>query len=245
MKAKAALAALFITATFVAPLSSGCGDETTVVVPAAEESGITVTGTGEVRAEPDVARVSVGVEVQRPTVEEAREAAAAAAEAMLRAARERGVASSDLRTSLLSITPVYEYPSDQRPRVVGYTVSNMVEVTIRDLGRASEVFDALVAAGGDATRVHGIVFELDDREEVLHRAREAAMADAKRKAEQLASLAGVRLGAPLTIAETVSAPPVFVEARDVALPKAGVSTPIEPGTTSVIVQVTVRWMLEE
>lgn len=244
MTAKVALAAL-LTAAFVAALSPGCGDETTVVVPATEEAGITVTGTGEVRVEPNVARVSVGVEVQRPTVEEAREAAAAAAEAMLRAARDRGVAGSDLRTSVLSITPIYEYPSDRRPRLVGYSVSNVVEAAIRDLGRVSEVFDALVAAGGDATRVHGIVFELDDREEVLHRAREAAMADAKRKGEQLASLAGVRLGAPLSIAETVSVPPVPVEARDVGLPKAGASTPIEPGTTSVVVQVTVRWMLEE
>ena len=224
--------------------AAACGDETTVVVPANEQTGLTVTGIGEIVTEPDIARIGIGVEVQRTTVGEAREAAAAAANAIIRAAKDRGVAERDIQTTALAIYPVYEYPERGAPRIVGYTFTNMVEIKVRDLARVSEILDAAVEAGGDAARLQGISFDVEERDAVLERAREAAMNDARRKAEQLAALAGVRLGAPVTIDEVVSAPPTPKELGRGGAPAADVATPIEPGTTSISVQVTVRWGLE-
>ncbi|MCS7294239.1 MAG: SIMPL domain-containing protein [Chloroflexota bacterium] len=222
---------------------AACGDETTVVVPSNEQTGLTVTGVGEVVAEPDVALITIGVEVQRSTVAEARDAAAAAANAVLKAAKERGVPDRDLQTVSLAIYPVYDYSGQGTPRIVGYTFANMLQVKVRDLGRVSEILDASIAAGGDAVRLQSIAFDVEDRDALLERAREAAMNDARRKAEQLAQLAGVRLGTPVTISEVVSAPPSPKEFARGAAPAADAATPIEPGTTSVTVQVSVRWGL--
>ncbi len=224
-------------------LAAACSPETTVVLPSDEQTGITVTGQGEVSVSPDVARFTIGVEVERATVSEAREAAAEAAAAIVQALKDHGVDEEDIRTQHLSIYPVYDYGRDERPRIIGYTVSNLVAVTVRDLDRVSEALDAAIEAGGDATRLHGISFEVEDPEQALAQARKAAMEDARRKAEQLAELAGARLGPATFISESVSTPPKVVP-FDAAERGAAVETPIEPGTTTVTAVVTVRWALE-
>jgi len=225
-------------------LAAACTPETTVVLPSNEQTGITVTGQGEVSVSPDVARFTIGVEVERATVAEARDAAAQAAGAIVEALKEHGIAEEDIQTQQLTIYPVYEYSRDERPRIVGYTVSNLVSVTVRDLDRVSEALDAAIEAGGDATRLHGISFEVENREEAIERAREAAMEDARRKAEQLAALAGARLGPPTFISESASTPPTVIPFDVAERGAAAVETPIEPGTTSVTAVVTVRWALE-
>lgn len=237
--------ALLVAVVVVGTVAVACGDETTtVVIPATEETGLTVTGIGEVFTEPDVAFVLIGVEVQRATVAEAREAGAAAASKVIAAIKDRGVADRDVRTMGLSLYPVYEYPSNGSPRIIGYVFWNTVEAKIRNFDRISEIIDAAVDAGGDAARLQGITFDVEDRGRLLEKAREAAVSDARAKAEQLTRLSGVQLGTPITISEVVSTPssPIFAGrgAKEVAF---DTSTPIEPGTTSVTVQVTVRWSL--
>ena len=70
------------------------------------------------------------------------------------------------------------------------------------------------------------------------------MADARTKAEQLAKLGGVSLGKPRSIAETQGATPVYPAGiPGVARDSAG-STPVETGTNTVTVDVTVRWAIE-
>lgn len=235
---------LLVAAALVAAVALACGDETTVVIPATEETGLTVTGTGEVFTEPDVAYVLIGVEVHRSSVAEAREAGAATASQVIRAVKDHGVADRDVQTTGLSIYPMYEYPTNGSPRIVGYVFWTTVEVKIRDFDRLSDIIDAAVDAGGDAARLQGITFDVEDRGRVLEQAREAAMNDARAKAEQLARLAGVQLGTPITISEVVSTPPApLPAARSGGEFAVDTSIPIEPGTTSVTVQVTVRWSL--
>ena len=102
-------------------------------------------------------------------------------------------------------------------------------------------FDEAVEAGGNATRVNGIRFGFDDPSKLRDDARQRAVADARRRAEELARLSGIKLGGPITVEELASnqtpAPTLALESADVA------RMPIERGTGSVSVEVRVRWAI--
>jgi len=223
---------------------AACGDASTTVNTAGDTNGIRVTGRGEVTAKPDTGFFTVGIEVTARTVADARDEAADAANDVIASIRSNGVDSEDIKTTSLSIFPEYSYPGDgEQPTVAGYRVATSVTVTVRELDRFSGIVDDAVAAGSDAVRLSGIWFDIEDTAALLEQAREIAMQDARDKAGQLAELADVDLGEPLSISETTSTQPPSVpgEGRD----DAGGDTPIpvEPGTGTVTVTVDVRWSI--
>ena len=87
-------------------------------------------------------------------------------------------------------------------------MSNTVQAKIRDLDSTGAVLDAATVAGGDDVVVNGLSFSIEDNDELVAAAREAAWNDAMTKATQLAELSGQTLGEATTITETVSMPPV-------------------------------------
>jgi uncharacterized protein YggE len=70
----------------------------------------------------------------------------------------------------------------------------MLTVKVREIEKAGEVIDAVVAAGGDLTRVNNVSFDIEDKTPYYEQARTIAMNYAKAKAQQLADDAGVTLG---------------------------------------------------
>lgn len=243
MNAPRAGAVLLLLAS-LALLATACTRSDTInVTPSTEPPGVTVTGRGEVEAPPDTGYITLGVQVTAGTVAEAREQAATAAAAVIAAVKDAGVAAADIQTGNLAIQPEYDYPSREPPRLTGYQVTNTVSVRVRQLDRFATVIDEAAAAGGDAVIVHSLRFDYDDPARLADEARELAMADARRKAEQLARLAGVSLAAPIAITEGTGAGPVgrFDEAAFTR--QAGASTPIEIGTGRVTVDIAVRWSI--
>ena len=119
---------------------------------------ITVSGSGKITVVPDVARISLGVTVTKPTVKAARQAGAQAMTDIIAAVKALGVAEADIQTTNVSLNP--QYGSGSAPKVVGYQISEQIEVTVRDLDKAGDVVDAATATG--ATNVNGISFELAD-----------------------------------------------------------------------------------
>lgn len=228
---------------------AACADagETTIAAADNGTTGISVTGQGEAEAPPDTGYVRVGVSVTAATVAEARETAATAAAAIIEAVKARGVDEKDIQTVDVSIYPNYSTPpAGEAPRLVSYTMTNTVAVTIRDLEVFSQIVDDAIAAGGDNSRLQGISFGIEDDEALLREAREKAMADARAKAEQLASLAGVEIGEPLSITESLQSIPDYGLYFGLPLPPAtGGPTPIEPGTAKVVVTVNVRWSIAD
>ena len=226
-------------------VAAACGEgDTTVITGDQQQSGIAVEGLGEVEATPDTGFLTIGVSVDATTVAEAREGAATAADAVIQAAKARGVDDRDIKTINFAIYPRYDYTSGREPRLIGYTVANDVVIKIRQVDDVGAVLDDAVAAGGDAVRVQGIRFDIEDNARLLEQAREVAMRDARQKAEQLARLGGVTLGAPISIAEIQStAPPPELSGDDARL-QPGFQTPIEPGTARVTVRLSVRWAIQ-
>lgn len=205
-------------------------------------SGISVSGRGEVLGTPDTLTVSIGVSVGKPTVGEAIDTAAQRATDLIESLKGLGVAEDDIQTSNYSIYPEYEYRENAAPRITGYRVDNTLTVKIRDLDAAGEILDAAASAAGDEVRVNGVSFSLDDNDGLLVAARAAAWEDARTKAEQLAELAGVTLGAPITISESIGNFPVPLFARGEAF-AADAATPIQPGQESVTVDLSVQFAI--
>lgn len=204
-------------------------------------SGIAVSGTGEVYGTPDTLQMRFGVSVLRPTVEQAVGDAAGLAEGLISSLESAGVAEADIQTANYSINPEYDYSGDQR-RLIGYRVDNTVIAKIRDLDSAGSVIDATVASVGDEIQVSGVSFSIEDDTELIAAARTAAWDDARTKAEQLATLAGIELGEAVMISESFSSPVPLPVYRDFAVADEAIfETPIEAGQQQVAVTLQVRF----
>jgi uncharacterized protein len=149
------------------------------------------------------------------------------------------VADRDVQTVNVSVYPTYGREGE---RITGYISRHDLEVTLRDMGEAGAVIGRLADAGGDAARVQGISYVLEDDAALQEQARADAFADARRKAEQYAELAGRELGEVVSVRENVTAPgPMPYASADSA---AGASEmAIAPGSTTVTVTAEVRWSL--
>jgi uncharacterized protein YggE len=253
------LAALLLAATLAA-LALACQPATTLV-SSPDPGGISVNGTGTVTVVPDVAQLSIGVVARGATVAVARSDAARGLDAVRASLRGNGIDDRDVKTQSLAIRPEYgsrpiapqlPVPSDARPPavsgepvIVAYVVSNIVVVKVRKLEIASKVLDDAVAAGGDATRVNGIEFTVDQPERFEAEARDLAMKDARARAESLARNAGVDLGKPISISESFSGP-VPYRGGPVAAQSAqdDVATPLSPGESEIVLNVTVTYAID-
>ena len=206
--------------------------------------GISVSGVGRVTGTPDTLTMSFGVQIVDDSVSAAVERAAQRADAVIAALIASGVAESDIQTANYSIYPRYEWRNDQQI-LTGYEVSNTVTAKIREIDTAGEAIDAVSAAGGDDVTVSGVSFSIEDNEALLEAARAAAWADAQGKADQLASLSSVTLGAPSAISESFSSaqPPIWYEERAVAS-DGGFATPITPGEQEIAVTLQVHFSID-
>jgi uncharacterized protein YggE len=228
---------------------AGCSGSSTTIGTVdinSQQAGIWVNGEGKVTVTPDIATLWLGIEAQSTTVAEAQAQAATAMEVVMAALAENGVADKDIQTQYFSIYQVTKWDDYKDEQVViGYRVTNMVTAKIRDIERAGPIIDAVAAAGGDYTRVNNISFSVDDPSPYYEEARQKAMADAKAKAEQLADLAGVKLGQPTYISEGTVNPPVVY--RDVAMEAMAPSptTPISPGEIELTLNVQVAYAIAD
>lgn len=203
------------------------------------EAGVQVQGVGTATGTPDVLRVTVGVETSGPTVDEALESANAAARRVLDALRAAEVADRDVQTVNVQLYPRYDHNG---AAITGYVAHQDLAVTLRDLDVAGGTVTAAVEAGGDAARLQGVSYALDDDTALQAQAREQAFADARRRAEQYAVLAGRELGDLVWVREQVH-PSDHVPVAEADAAGGGTAVPIAPGSTEVTVTAEVRWSL--
>lgn len=201
----------------------------------APEARVVVTGDGSVSVAPDYAQIRSGVTTRAKTVKEAVDANSKLMAAVTAALRDSGIAEKDIQTSRFTIQPIYDRTDPRaEQRLTGYSVANQVSVIIRQIGKVGDVLDRLVAAG--ATDVGNIAFLVSDPSKALDQAREAAIADARRKAEVYAKAAGVRLGPVQWITEDTGGAPGPVPMMRAA---AAAPVPIATGEDTLRARVTV------
>lgn len=245
------LAALVVPVVALVGCNTGEGQVSRTSSPLAinlnsQQEGIWASGEGKITVTPDVANVSLGIEAQAATVTEAQNQAASAMDNVMNALTENDVAKKDIQTQYFSISKVTRWDDkNQQEVVLGYRVTNTVTAKIRDIEKTGTIIDAVALAGGDLTRVNNIYFSVDDPTAYHKEARDKAMADARNKAEQLASLAGVKLGKATYISENLYFPPTPIYRGPMmeAAPAAPPTTPISPGETEITLTVQVTYAI--
>jgi uncharacterized protein YggE len=202
------------------------------------EARIVVGGDGSVDVAPDTARLSGGVTAKAKTVAEAVDKTSKTMTAITAALLQSGIAQKDIQTNRFSVQPVYAVPDPHGDQeLVGYSVSNQVTLKLHDIDKAGPTLDRLVAAG--ATNIGNVVFEVSDPSTAMDKAREAAIADARRKAEIYARAAGITLGRVLWVKEeSASVAPIQMSQFAIAAGRAA-PVPIATGEDTLRARVTV------
>jgi uncharacterized protein len=211
-----------------------------------QQTGIWVNGQGKVTVTPDIATISLGVSAQTLTVAEAQAQAAAAMSQVMTALTSAGIDKKDIQTQNFSIQQVTRWDDKTQQQVVlGFQVSNTVVAKLRAMDKIGSTVDAVVAAGGDNTRINGISFSVESPEKYYTQVRDLAMKDAKAKADQIAALAGVTLGKPTYVTENSYAPANYPVAYKLdAAAGAGPTTPISAGETDITLSVQVTYSIQ-
>ncbi len=209
-----------------------------------EPAKLDVTGVGEVYVAPDEAVLTLGVRAQADTADQAFDDAAAIMQDVV-AAVGQGVSKERIRTSRLSLEPRYEYTENAAPRLVGYEAGALLEIRVDDPNEVGAVLDAAVAAG--ANEVAGIAWIVEDEDAARQEALDAAVADARTNAAQVASDLGIALGAPLRveIRAQQSSPPVMYERAYAEDSDMGAGMPVLGGEQIYYAEVDVSFAIEE
>lgn len=198
---------------------------------------VTVTVTGRASVPPDVLLLSLAAEGQARDVTSALDTASRALAGMVDQLRRAGLADRDLRTQGASLWS----RTDEKGRVTGHVATHRLTATLRDLAAAGDLVPAVIAAGGQAARLEGLRFAVDDDAAVLRAARDDAWDRARTVAAQHAERAGRTLGPVLRVREGVAAdggPPI----RPMAFAgRAGQAMPAEGGEHEVTVTIEVEW----
>jgi len=201
---------------------------------------IEVGGVGVAYGAPTLARVQVGVQTRASDVKVALAENAGKMQAVISALRSAGIAETDIATSEYGVVYLSGEPTPDRP-TGRYEVTTSVTVTERELGNLGKMLDDVFAAG--ANLAEGVTFGVSDPAALEAMARANAFSDAKGRAEQLARLAGVKLGKVERITETSGQLPIGPRFAS-ALAAPGMAPPVSGGELAVQVSLHVIFPIE-
>lgn len=151
---------------------------------------VVVVAEGEVEAVPDIAHLNLQISDTRDTASAAKAEVDQRSSMVLNAAREQGISEENIRASQIRVYPDYEWDEGKR-LLRGQRVERSIELKLTDLSRYGDLLDGLVLAG--ITELGSVSFDLSNRKELVGQALDAAVANAKRKAEVLAKGFGRKL----------------------------------------------------
>lgn len=164
----------------------------------ADGTKLSVTGSGTVLVESDLAIVTVGVQETSKDVLEAQSTVNEKIAAIKQALLDAGVEESEINTDSINIYANYDY-SDNTEVIVGYTARNSLSVRTTDMDNVGSLIDAAFAAG--ANTLDNVQFTVQDDTQAREQALTMAVEDARRKADVLASAAGLQVASIERISE--------------------------------------------
>ena len=225
---------LFVYVKLAGPIPFSVNSVTT-----SKSDTFNVNGEGKVSITPDIAVVSTGITADGTTVKAAQDQINAVIKKVFDAVKGLGVKADDIQTTNYNINPKYDFQSGSQ-RVTGYTASTTLTIKVREMDKVNQVIDE--ATGNGANQINGLSFDVSDRTKAEDEAREKAVADAKKKAEQAAKVAGFNLGRLINYQENTGQPPI-IYSRSVAQGASDIApeTQVEPGSTEITVSVTLSY----
>ncbi len=207
---------------------------------------VTVDGEGKVTAKPDIALINLSVVSQGNTVKQVTLDGNQKMTNVINAVKGLGVDAKDVVTSSYDLYPNYSYPQNAQPQIKGYNLTQGITVKVRNLDTVDDVLDAGIKAG--ANQVGQLTFDIDQDSAVKKEARDLAFKQARDKADQMASAAGVTIGRVITFSEGGGVtPPVPMYRTESLSMNAGAAVPaptIEAGSKEIDVTVSVTYEIE-
>lgn len=175
---------------------------------------VSVSGQGEVLAEPDKATVTLGVESRKLKLDDARAEVTKTVEAVLKLTRDLKIDQKYVRATRINVQPEYNWDGNAKERnLIGYFVSRQVEVDLRDLEKLGTLLEKSTDLG--VNQLGDPRLESSKRRDLEREALAKAVQDARLNAEAVAKAAGARIGAPRTISASsgFTPPPMPMMAR--------------------------------
>lgn len=217
-----------------------------------------VSGEGKVTAIPDIALFSFSVltegGIDLSLLQEINTTAANKAIAFV---KENGVDTKDITTQGYSINPRYQYSNCggpfanggnvcPPPEIVGYTVSQTVQIKIRDFKNIGAIMRGVVSNG--ANTVSGLSFDMDDRTKLENEARTKAIAAAEVRAKTIAKSGHFRIGKIISINDSGISVPMLpyrtfgLGGADSAMSKTAPT--IEPGSQDISASISITYSVK-
>lgn len=173
---------------------------TTAIAATTVTPTVTVSATATLSVEPDIAYVSLGVRTENASSKVAKQQNTAAMTKVINALKKAGVAEKDIQTSSLSMYTNYTWDKDGNRKISGYTVSNNLSITVRNLDKVGDIVDAAMNAG--ANQFNSVSFAVEDEEEYYVKVLAEATKKAGKRASAIAKASGMTLGAPVSFSNT-------------------------------------------
>ena len=211
---------------------SACSTPSAITVSApAPIPQISASGSGLVHVIPDIAYIYIGVRSEGKTVADALKKNNQSAKDIKAALMAQNVAEKDIQTSSFNVYP-QQFNSTGQSVPTFYVVENTVYVTIRNLDGIGTILDLVANTG--ANSINGIYFDLSNKASAQEQARQMAIDEAKKQAEQITSLTGVKLGKLISINVYSSGAPYVMEGKGGGgSAMAGSSVPVSTGQMTI------------
>ncbi len=207
---------------------------------------ITVSSEGKTTVVPDLATLNFSVVAQGADPVKLQNDNNAKIDDAIGYIKSQGVDPKDIKTTGYNLSPNYTYnPKTGKSMIDGYTLTQSVEVKVRDFTKVSPILAILPTKG--INDISGPNFSVDDPDKFLNQARAEAFAKAKEKAAAIAGFADSHLGRVVTFSESTGGyPPIYFDRMSMAKGGGPVPAPapaIEPGSQEVTVQISVTYEL--
>ncbi|MGC2486765.1 MAG: SIMPL domain-containing protein [Acidimicrobiales bacterium] len=202
---------------------------------------ITVTGSGTVMGTPDTVSFQIGVSTTAGSAAAALRQNNIKTAGMEKSLLKNGVTKMNLQTTDLNI---YDN-TNSSGAVTGFTVSDQLTVTMHDISKAGVAIDAASNSAGNGVQFSGVTFSISNQSKYLARARAKAMQNARTEASQIAKGGGTSVGdiVKVTDQENTGSTGIILPYTEFASAAAAKTVPIQSGSQSLSVQVTVVYSL--
>ena len=225
----------------------------------------TADGEGEAQAIPTEAQIQLGITRKGKTVAEVKNAATQIVNTITKELKANGIEEKQIKTTSYSLYPEYDNdrpvtstlpaspvvnPADRNDQMVApvpdtnissYTVSINLQVTADSIEKANKSVDVATKAG--ANQIGNIQFVLSDttQDKLRAEARKEAIENAKQKAKDVSSAAGLRLGKLTNIYESTPGIPDAYGYSEKSMNMSSQDTSLNPGESTIKVTVTLTY----
>lgn len=204
------------------------------------EKTITANGNASISVSPDMAYISIGVVSEDKKLTNAQNTANKNMNTVIESLKKLGIVDKEIKTTNYSVNPKYDWNNTTgESKIVGYTVNNTVEVTVNNLDELGTIIDTVTASGSN--QVGSIAFALKDESTVYNQALQAAVKNAKTKANAMAKGLEVTIVSPVKITETGYSNPIIYNTGLYAETASFDKTSISSGQLNVTASVSVEF----